>query len=664
MNGIYDAMIAKEALKNFQYPQGQSRGASGTSTNTNTNNNTNTGLGSLNVLSFMLGAANMLPKLTYSINTMGQPVPQNTDQEMQHRALFGDNEGGFFNNWWEGITQKHLKDFNTYADNKLKNTNFSFKSNQDAMNAWNSRVLIDSYNPNLKGDVPTLSKMRTKINNVNNQILSNFNNAVSNMNKQNNITALSNIHALGGALDIMSNNQYNLNNYIKALNDSKITALPNSFQKTTYPSFNQFDLGGSMDFNQFNTGGTHEENSNGGILQGIGPNGFPNLVEQNEVKVSTPNGDYIFSDELEVPKELCKQLKIPVGSTYAEAAVILRKEYDERPNDPISKKGWEQFQNILIESQEAQKQEMAEKEAEIQGNSNEDITNIDPQLAQQLAAEQIIAQQNPSISGMTSEVAQQIANEQQHNMEQGFPVDNNRFDFGGFINKYAPLGIDLIGLATNLATPIDKTAANAYQQAIDDIQQYEPKLNYNYAQYKPVDINHAMNNYWNSVNSQINAVRNTTNPSSNAALQSLAYAANIGAGKRYDELAQQNYNRYRDILDFNNKIDAHNASLIAQAAQINADKDKQKASLLGAKIADINAKTASKQTAIGKSLGNISDMFRSMWMEDEDKKIAILNALSKGVNYTPEMGILLDQLLPGFSDLVNSLKDNKNKNGG
>lgn len=51
--------------------------------------------------------------------------------------------------------------------------------------------------------------------------------------------------------------------------------------------------GGELDnVTEFDTGGTHEQNPHGGIPQGN------NSVEQGEVKVRMPDGDYIFSDRL------------------------------------------------------------------------------------------------------------------------------------------------------------------------------------------------------------------------------------------------------------------------------------------------------------------------------------------------------------------------------
>ena len=53
---------------------------------------------------------------------------------------------------------------------------------------------------------------------------------------------------------------------------------------------------------EFNEGGTHEENPNQGVMQGIGQNGKPNLVEEGE----TRHEDYIFSNRLKVDKNIIR----------------------------------------------------------------------------------------------------------------------------------------------------------------------------------------------------------------------------------------------------------------------------------------------------------------------------------------------------------------------
>lgn len=87
----------------------------------------------------------------------------------------------------------------------------------------------------------------------------------------------------------------------------------------------------------FNEGGTHEENPYGGIPQNNNPDGSLNVVEQGETK----QGDYVFSDNLKITKQLAEELRLPKqveDKTFAEASKILNKALEENENDPIVKR--------------------------------------------------------------------------------------------------------------------------------------------------------------------------------------------------------------------------------------------------------------------------------------------------------------------------------------
>ena len=120
---------------------------------------------------------------------------------------------------------------------------------------------------------------------------------------------------------------------------------------------NLFAYGG--DFNNgitsFEGGGTHEENPYGGILQGMGDNGMPNLVEEGEVKWN----DYIFSNRLTIQEDIEETLlpKSIRGKSYADAAEYLQKESKERELDPISKLGLDTNLARLAQLQENNKPE-------------------------------------------------------------------------------------------------------------------------------------------------------------------------------------------------------------------------------------------------------------------------------------------------------------------
>lgn len=99
-----------------------------------------------------------------------------------------------------------------------------------------------------------------------------------------------------------------------------------------------FAYGGQMpqQLTEFNSSGTHEQNPNGGIMQGTGANGQPNLVEEGETK----HKDYVFSDRLKINPIISGEFKLPKGlngKTFAQASKYLNREAKERPNDLISK---------------------------------------------------------------------------------------------------------------------------------------------------------------------------------------------------------------------------------------------------------------------------------------------------------------------------------------
>ena len=86
-----------------------------------------------------------------------------------------------------------------------------------------------------------------------------------------------------------------------------------------------------------NNGGTHENNPYEGVPISMDQEGNPNLVEEGEVVWN----DYVFSDRLKVPKAVRTKYKLrgPKDMTFADAIEKLSKESEERPNDPISKRG-------------------------------------------------------------------------------------------------------------------------------------------------------------------------------------------------------------------------------------------------------------------------------------------------------------------------------------
>ena len=179
-----------------------------------------------------------------------------------------------------------------------------------------------------------------------------------------------------------------------------------------------FAFGGDMQTNgadygtgltHIDAGGSHEESPYDGVQMGVDQEGVPNLVEEGEVVWD----DYVFSNRIELDEEAKKKFHFPRKKdiTYAEAAKKLEKEISERPNDPISRSGFEAQMQTLEEEQERQKQEMEAERAKAAFEA------LSPE--EQVAVMENAAQQEQ----MAQEAAQQQAMQEQAMAEQPSPEE-------------------------------------------------------------------------------------------------------------------------------------------------------------------------------------------------------------------------------------------------
>lgn len=173
----------------------------------------------------------------------------------------------------------------------------------------------------------------------------------------------------------LENNRSNLVNSQYANNLAHFTAYGGPINMVTTrplsPFGNRFNYGGmsslathGADWNNglkfINVGGSHEENPYEGVQMGVDQEGTPNLVEEGEVIWN----DYVFSNRMVVPKRVKEKLGIKGMNniTYAEAAKKIQKEAEERPNDPISKRGLDATLGRLAYAQEEDRQKKQEEE--------------------------------------------------------------------------------------------------------------------------------------------------------------------------------------------------------------------------------------------------------------------------------------------------------------
>lgn len=108
-----------------------------------------------------------------------------------------------------------------------------------------------------------------------------------------------------------------------------------------------------------NEGGTHEENPYDGVQVGVDPNGIPNTVEEGEVIFN----DYVFSNRLNLDEKQKNYFKLggKMKYSYADAAKKLTKEFEETPNDPISKNGRNAILQDLMMFQEEKRAKQQER---------------------------------------------------------------------------------------------------------------------------------------------------------------------------------------------------------------------------------------------------------------------------------------------------------------
>lgn len=119
-----------------------------------------------------------------------------------------------------------------------------------------------------------------------------------------------------------------------------------------------FDTGVTL----IGNGGSHEENPYEGVQMGMDDQGIPNLVEEGEVIFN----DYVFSKRLQVPKYARKKYRLGGPLSFAQAALKMSKESEERPNDPISQTGLQDsMQKLMVEQEQIRNQQ---QESNMQGN--------------------------------------------------------------------------------------------------------------------------------------------------------------------------------------------------------------------------------------------------------------------------------------------------------
>lgn len=314
-----------------------------------------------------------------------------------------------------------------------------------------------------------------------------------------------------------------------------------------------------------NNGGTHEQNPLEGVPMGIAPDGIPNLVEEGEVIYN----DYVFSNRLKANKTLLDKYKLPTkyeGKSFAVITKAISKESEERPNDPISKKGLEDSMAKLQMAQEEvreMKQNKKQNNIEIPqdtmfdkggvlvrkwaGVPEYDITeNTDPDAYQGYSGSMSSGSSSSSNSG-----------------------NNN---FLSSLLRYTPVAIQGI---TALTDALGKTNKIDYSNP-DLIAANTQKIAYkpvgNYLTYKPFDINYTANKLANQAASARRAALDLSGGNRGTAMVNLLAAdlnAQTALGDAYVKSWLANREQEQKVEDFNRGTNMANSQMGLTVDQAN-----------------------------------------------------------------------------------------------
>ena len=479
---------------------------------------------------------------------------------------------------------------------------------------------------------------------------------------------------------------------------------------------NKYSLGG--DFNngviQINSGGLHSTNPYEGVQMGVDNQGIPNLVEEGEVVFN----DYVFSNRLTVPDAVREKYKLRGNKelTFADAAKQMQKESEERPNDPISKRGLLSSMSRLQQAQETVRQQTQEDQEGIKyahggkmgtlfdgfgdspnilfPTSEEDWTKLmkTPEYGVDYDLTGVV---HPFVGlspkGITTtkkvpispwEVLDKESKEPNNNTSKPLTTNNKDINTKNPNDltwlRYAPVVGAAIGLGQNLFSKPDYSSADAILEASRDAGNYTP-IDYtpigNYLQYRPFDRNF----YLNKLNAQAGATRraimNTISPSRNAALLAADYNAQGRLGDLARQAEEYNLAQRQAVETFNRGTNQANAEMGLKAAMANQEAAlKAKSSRLSGvaqAMAVRDAVDARRGASMSANLTNFFNSLGDIGREEYSRNMIMSNPAlyysidSKGnVTYKNGYETLSEAEKKEVRDAANKAKKKKKAKGG
>ena len=363
-------------------------------------------------------------------------------------------------------------------------------------------------------------------------------------------------------------------------------------------------------------GGTHESNPFEGVPMGTAPDGQPNLVEEGEVIYN----DYVYSNRIKVPKSVREKYKLKGNDdmTFADAVKKAQKESEERPNDPISKRGLDDIMGKLMMEQESIREKRQARKFAKGGYLFPDggwklipmdslsFPKIDIPEVKPLPVQKITMSKED-----TDLINKGITAEQPYTPTKvkTSPLSALRFvpAIGGAIGAFS----DLMGW-TNKP---DYSNADLVLNAANDIKDVKYDPIGNYLTYNPLDRLFYANQLGAQAGATRRSIMNTSGGNRGTAMAGLLaadYNAQNQLGNLYRQAEEYNANQRERVATFNRGTNTFNAENFLKAAMASRDNAKarvnaaaQAAAIRDSVDARVGAARSANLTNLFDSLGDI-----------------------------------------------------------
>ena len=390
-------------------------------------------------------------------------------------------------------------------------------------------------------------------------------------------------------------------------------------------------------------GGSHEANPFDGVQMGIDPQGVPNLVEEGEVIFN----DYVFSNRMKVPKAIRQKYKLRDNITFAEAAKKLGKESEDRPNDPISKRGLESFMSALAESQEEVRIKNKDRRMNRYAKGGK-LGNLfsgeedHPSVLKGLEFPYLepTASDIPVLEGLSIEGLKPL----------DIPEKPEKRKSKNSYLRYAPIAASGIAVLNDVlgGNEPNYTNADIFAKAIRD--SYRPVSTRpigEYLPYKPFDRMFYINQLNKNSAANRRAIQNTSGGNRAAALASLL-ASDYNYGENLGKLGRQaeEYNQAlkEKVTDFNRRTNMYNSEQGTKVDMFNSELKAKQASLYGQlagmRQSILNSNMEEKRENMTNFIQGLGDLGREMEQKHWRKALYNTGYFGKSKELEQLLGII------------------------